>query len=454
MADTAALAHAITDGRVITDPDNMQSYLRDAADLVPVGVPLAVVLAQSTADVVATMRWSDAHNVPVIPRGAGTGLAGGATARQGSVVLSVAGMNAITEINADDHYAVVEPGVINAELDIAAAKVGLMYPPDPGSYQISTIGGNIATNAGGLRCVKYGVTGDYVLGLEVVLADGRVINPGRRTVKGVTGYNITSLIVGSEGTLGIVTAATIKLRPRPPVPPATIVGSFGTLVAAAEAVFAVVRAGIGPSLLEMMDRATLQLINDYQNFGLEDQTNAMLIAQVDGPDAVAAAAAVEKCFLECGADFAVQSSDPAEAEQLLAVRRLAYNGCENAGHVLVEDVGVPRSQLPAMITRIEQIAQRHGVAIPTVAHAGDGNLHPCFIFDRALPEPPPEVWSAADEVFRAALELGGTLTGEHGVGELKRRWTNLELGEDQIDLHHAIKAAFDPKNLLNPGRGF
>lgn len=454
MIDTEILAHLVTDGRVITDSANMQSYLRDAADMVPIGTPLAVVLAKSTADVVATMRWSDANNVPVIARGAGTGLAGGAAAREGSVVLSVAGMNAITELNADDHYAVVEPGVINADLDIAAGKVGLMYPPDPGSNQISTIGGNIATNAGGLRCVKYGVTGDYVLGLEVVLADGRVINPGRRTVKGVTGYNITSLIVGSEGTLGIVTAATIKLRPRPPVPPATIVGSFGTLVAAAEAVFAVVRAGIGPSMLEMMDRATLALINDYQNFGLEEQTNAMLIAQVDGPDAVEAAAAVEQCFLDARADFAAQSSDPAEAQQLLAVRRLAYLGCENAGHVLVEDVGVPRSQLPAMITRIEQIAQRHGVAIPTVAHAGDGNLHPCFIFDRSLTEAPPEVWAAADEVFRAALELGGTLTGEHGVGELKRRWTTLELGQDMIDLHHAIKAAFDPKCLLNPGRGF
>ncbi|WP_433607775.1 FAD-binding oxidoreductase [Prescottella agglutinans] len=450
-----ALADALGSSRLVTDPDVMAAYTRDEAHLAEPGRPLAVLIADSTDDVAAAMKWATAHRVPVVPRGAGSGLAGGATAIDGCLVVSTAAMRRIVELNAADQLAVVQAGVVNADLDRAAAEHGLMYAPDPSSFQISTIGGNIATNAGGLRCVKYGVTRDSVLGLEVVLADGRVLRTGHRTVKGVAGYDLTGLLVGSEGTLGIVTSATVRLRPRPRREPATIVGSFGSLRAAADAVAAVVRAGIGPSLLELIDRATLTAIDEWKRIGLESGTEAMLIAQADGPDADEAAAAIERHFTAAGADFVAVSQDPAESAQLLEIRRLAYPAAERLGQCLVEDVGVPRSRLPEMVESIEEISRRHGVTVMTVAHAGDGNVHPTFVFDRLADGSVPDaVWAAADEVFRRALELGGTLTGEHGVGVLKRRWMALEVGEAGLDIHRAVKAAFDPFGLMNPGKGF
>ncbi|HET8599520.1 MAG TPA: FAD-linked oxidase C-terminal domain-containing protein [Segeticoccus sp.] len=453
--DLEELAARLTGSRLLTDRDVMDGYRRDEAHLVVPGWPCAVLLASSVEDVSAALAWAHAHDVPVVPRGAGTGLAGGATAVDGCLVVSLARMSAIREISAEDQYAVVEAGVVNADLGRAAVEVGLMYAPDPSSYEISTIGGNVATNAGGLRCVKYGVTRDSVLGLEVVLADGRVIHTGRRTVKGVAGLDLTSLFVGSEGALGIVTSATLKLRPQPPVDPVTIVASFPSLRGAAEAVTAVVREGIGPSLLELIDRNTLRAINDWKHLGLDDGTEAMLIAQVDSVDAKERALRVEAAFEGAGADVVAVSSDRTEAAQLLEVRRLAYPAAEQLGQCLVEDVGVPRSRLPQMIEAIEGIGAAHGVTILTVAHAGDGNLHPTFVFDaRPDGEAPPEVWAAADEVFRTALDLDGTLTGEHGVGALKRRWLELEVGPDSLEVQRAIKRALDPKGLLNPGKGF
>jgi len=440
---TSALVSALPDGRVITDPDVADSYARDRT-FVPPGRPLGVVLARSRDDVVATLRWASEHRVPVVPRGAGTGLAGGATAVDGCVVLSLARMTAIRELVPQDEIAVVEPGVITADLDRAAREHGLMYAPDPSSYEISTIGGNLATNAGGLRCVKYGVTRDSVLGLEVVLADGRVLATGRRTMKGVTGYDLTSLFVGSEGTLGVITAATLRLR-RAPREVATIAAEFTSLRDAAAAVSAIIAAGCQPSLLELMDRTTLQAIDDWKNIGLEPSTRAMLIAQAEG-------SAEEMAALCETASFVATSSTPEEAAELIGIRRLAYQAKERLGQCLVEDVCVPRSALPEMITTIEEVAARHGVMIATVAHAGDGNLHPVFVFDRGLAEPPEEVWAAADEVFRAALDLGGTLTGEHGVGVLKKRWLDLETGPVVAELHRGIKQVFDPLNILNPGK--
>lgn len=439
----SALVAALPDGRVLTDPEVTASYAGDRTFLSP-GRPLGVVLARSRDDVVATLRWASAHRVPVVPRGAGTGLAGGATAVDGCVVLSLARMTAIRELSPQDEIAVVEPGVVTADLDRAAREHGLMYAPDPSSYEISTIGGNLATNAGGLRCVKYGVTRDSTLGLEVVLADGRVLDTGRRTMKGVTGYDLTGLFVGSEGTLGVITAATLRLR-RAPREVATVAAEFSSLRDAAAAVSAIIAAGCRPSLLELMDRTTLQAVDDWKNIGLEPSTRAMLIAQVEGPaDDMAAL---------CGnASFVAVSSTPQEAAELIDIRRLAYPAKERLGQCLVEDVCVPRSALPEMITRIEEAAARHGVMIATVAHAGDGNLHPVFVFDRGLAEPPAEVWAAADEVFRAALALGGTLTGEHGVGLLKKRWLGLETGPVVTELHHGIKRVFDPLGILNPGK--
>ncbi|MGC5010429.1 FAD-binding oxidoreductase [Streptosporangium sp. DT93] len=451
MTAISELVAALTPEKVLTDPDVTGSYARDRTFLEP-GSPLAVVLASSRDDVVAVMAWATAHRVPVVPRGAGTGLAGGATAVEGCVVLALHRMTAIRELSPADEIAVVEPGVITADLDRAAREHGLMYAPDPSSYEISTIGGNLATNAGGLRCVKYGVTRDSALGLEVVLADGRVINTGRRTVKGVTGYDLTGLFVGSEGTLGVITAATVRLRRAPAVHPTTIAAEFGSLRDAAASVSAIIAAGCQPSLMEMLDRNTLKAIDDWRHIGLEEATRAMLIGQSDAADGPAVAARMAEICTATGATFVAVSSSPQEAEELIAVRRMAYEAKERLGTCLVEDVCVPRSALPYMIEKIEEIAVAHDVLIATVAHAGDGNLHPVFVFDRSLAEPPPNVWAAADAVFRETLRMGGTLTGEHGVGLMKRRWLALETGPVTEEIHHGIKAVFDPLGILNPGK--
>nr|WP_221475399.1 FAD-linked oxidase C-terminal domain-containing protein [Sphaerisporangium rubeum] len=447
MADLVA---ALPAGRVLTDPDVAGAYARDQTFLPP-GTPLCAVVAESRDDVVTTLRWATEHRVPVVPRGAGTGLAGGATAVEGCVMLSMIRMTAVRELSPADEIAVVEPGVITADLDRAARAHGLMYAPDPSSYEISTIGGNLATNAGGLRCVKYGVTRDSVLGLEVVLPDGRVLATGRRTMKGVTGYDLTGLFVGSEGTLGVITAATLRLRRAPETPPATFAAEFPSLRAAGDAVAAIIAAGCRPSLLELMDRNTLKAIDDWKNIGLEPGVRAMLIGQSDDGVPGAAERMAALCE-ENGATFVAATSSPDEAEELIGVRRLAYQAKERLGTCLVEDVCVPRSALPVMISEIEAAAERHGALISTVAHAGDGNLHPVFIFERGLAEPPPHVWAAADDVFRAALRLGGTLTGEHGVGVLKRRWLDLERGEVSGDVQRGIKNVFDPLGIMNPGK--
>jgi glycolate oxidase len=450
--DVDELVAALPDGRVSTDPDIIDAYRRDQASAVVVGQARCLVSARSTGDVVTTLRWASQHAVPVVPRGGGTGLAGGATAVDGCVIISLARMNAILELDPADELAVAEAGVINADLDRAAAEHGLMYPPDPSSYEISTIGGNLATNAGGLRCVKYGVTRDAVLGLEVVLADGRVLRTGRRTIKGVAGYDLTSLFVGSEGTLGVITSATLRLRPRPAQPPVTVAASFPSFGAAARAVTAIVQARLQPSLLELIDRVTLRALDDWKNLGFGDEVQALLLAQADSDDAARRAEIMQQKCIEHGALLADMSASEAESKQLLDLRRLAFFATERLGATLIEDVCVPRSRLPDMIERIERAADRHGVMIATVAHAGDGNLHPVFVFDRGQEEVPAHVWAAADEVFRAALDLGGTLTGEHGVGTIKRRWLALELGEDSMAVHRSIKTALDPAGILNPGK--
>ena len=451
--DLAELGADLT-GRLLTDPDVVEAYRRDEAHLVAPGMPWGVVLAEDVQDVSTALRFAHRHGIPVVPRGAGSGLSGGAAATDGSLVVCLARMTRVLELSAEDQLAVVEAGVINADLDRAAAEVGLMYAPDPSSFEISTIGGNIATNAGGLRCVKYGVTREAVLGLQVVLADGRVITTGRRTVKGVAGLDLTGLFVGSEGALGIVTSATLRLRPRPVVDPVTVVGSFPSLRAAGDAVAAVTREGIGPSLLELIDRNTLRAVDELKQMGLED-VEAMLIAQADGSDAAEAGARLERAFTAAGADFVATSADRDEAAQLLEVRRLSYPAAERLGRCLVEDVGVPRSRLPEMLGAIERIGREHGVTILTVAHAGDGNIHPTFVVDPTDDgDAPAAVWEAADEVFRTALSLGGTLTGEHGVGVIKRRWLELELGSDVMEVQRSIKQALDPTGILNPGKGF
>ncbi|HEX7106847.1 MAG TPA: FAD-linked oxidase C-terminal domain-containing protein [Acidothermaceae bacterium] len=446
MTALGELVSALPDGRVLSDDEVMDAYRRDEARLVKPGRPLAVVLAREAGDVQAVLRWATAHRVPVVPRGAGTGLSGGATAIDGCVVLSLAKMTSILEVDVDEQLAVVQPGVVNADLQKAVADHGLMYAPDPASFEISTIGGNIATNAGGLRCVKYGVTREAVLGLDVVLADGQLLKTGRRTVKGVAGYDLTSLFVGSEGTLGVITSATVRLTPRPTSDPVTVIGVFDSLPGAGQAVNDVMRTGLRPSLLELMDNATIRAIDDWKHVGLDRDAAAMLLGQFDADNARELAPRMEKAFVGAGATYTAVSSDATEAAELIGIRRMTHWAIERLGPILTEDVGVPRTRLARMLERIEEIAREHEVVIATVGHAGDGNLHPSLVVDND------RAWPAAEAIYQAALELGGTITGEHGIGALKRDWLPAEAGEVGMAVQRSIKAALDPLGILNPGK--
>jgi glycolate oxidase len=370
-------------------------------------------------------------------------------------------MDRVLEIHAADELAVVQPGVVTDDLAAALAPHGLWWPPDPASRAISTVGGNIATNAGGLLCAKYGVTRESVLGLAVVLADGTLIRTGHRTVKGVTGYDLTALLIGSEGTLGIVVEATLKLRRRSADPVVTIGAGFPTVVEAAAAAAAITASGLRPAALELLDAASCAAIDAYLA-DVPDMPSlagrgAFLLVQTDGPAALAESRTAV-ALIEAAGGAAELAPDEAAGERLMQVRRSAHPAYARLGEVLIEDVAVPRTRLPAMFAAIERISATYGLPIPTVAHAGDGNLHPNLVIPPGLPhEPgtyPDVVWAAAEELFRTAMELGGTLTGEHGVGVLKRRWLEDELGPEVTALSRRIKAAFDPQGILNPGKVF
>ncbi|MCC7127745.1 MAG: FAD-binding protein [Microbacteriaceae bacterium] len=411
--------------------------------------PAAVVEVRTAADVQKVLQFANERRIPVVTRGAGTGLAGGATAGNGEIVLSTLRMNRILDLNPDDQTAVVEPGLLNGELNDSLREFGLWYPPDPASRAISTIGGNIATNAGGLLCAQYGVTRESVLALSVVLADGRSLNLGRGTVKGVTGLDLTSLFIGSEGTLGVIVAATLRLRSLPPGPTVTIQAEFDRVDAAARAATDLSRSGLNPASMELMDEISVRLIGKYLKSGPEPRPGARLVVQFDDGAAQSdAARAVD--LLEAGARKVEVSADAASGEDILAFRRAFHPALAANGRVLIEDVAVPRSKLGQMFEEIARIGEKFGLEIPTVAHAADGNLHPNFMIEGE--EIPDSVWEAAGELFRSALALGGTLTGEHGVGLLKRRWLAEELGDDQVSLQKEIKRVFDPRGILNPGK--
>ncbi|OIV36076.1 FAD-binding oxidoreductase [Mangrovactinospora gilvigrisea] len=452
--ELAGLAEALPDGRLVTGAASLEAYRRDRAGLSTAGVPLAAVRARTVADVSAALAWAHERRVPVVPRGAGTGLSGGADTPDGALVVSLADMTAIREIDPADQVAVVEAGVVNAEVSRAAAEFGLFYPPDPSSFEISTIGGNLATNAGGLRCVKYGVTRDSVLGLEAVLADGRVLRTGGRTVKGVAGYDLTRLLVGSEGTLGVITSAVLRLRPRPRGGPATFAAEFPTLEAAGAAVSGIVRVA-RPSLLELLDNMSINLVEDHARMDLDRAAEALVLGQADGPNAAEELAAMVAVCRDAGAASVVETDDPADAELMLGARRKHYEACEARGVPLVDDVAVPRSRIAEMLREIDRVGRESGLLVSTVGHAGDGNLHPTFILRRdAVAEEEPRAWAAAEEICRVALSMGGTVTGEHGVGALKREWVREELGGVGLEVHRAVKAALDPRGILNPGKAF
>jgi glycolate oxidase len=449
--DVIRLLEAELGNRVDVSPDALENARADKSGHAAPGAPLAVVNASSVADVQATLRIASSTGTPVVPRGAGTGLAGGANTGAGEIALSVRGMNRILEVRPDDLLAVVEPGIINAELNDALAAQGLWWAPDPASRAISTVGGNIATGAGGLLCAKYGVVRDAVLGVDLVLADGRLMRLGHRSVKGVTGLDLTSLVIGSEGILGVVVGATLKLRRVIPGELRTIAATFRDVRSASAASAAVTASGLQPAIMELMDAASLAAAHALLGLTPPTPGAAQLTIQTDGPAAIAEADAIGEVLRASGGTVAV-AADRAEGERLLSIRRSMHPAMESLGTALIEDVSVPRSAMPDMFDAIARIERDYGIVIPTVAHAGDGNLHPNFIFDG--PEVPEAVWDAAGELFRAAIDLGGTLTGEHGIGVLKRRWLADELGDDQWRLQREIARVFDPQGILNPGKVF
>jgi glycolate oxidase len=448
----AACDAALDDGDVVTDSDRLASYVRDRSTGSEAGQPFAVVFPRTTQQVSAVLQAAHLERVPVVPRGAGSGLSGGSNAIDGSLILCVERMRDVLNVDTGNGYVETQPGIFNTELREHVAGHGLWYAPDPASKDFCSIGGNINTNAGGLCCVKYGVTRDAVLGLEVVLADGRITRIGRRTVKGVAGYDLTGLMVGSEGTLGVVTMARLRLRPLPP-PAATVVGVFRDVQAAGRAV-AQVMGALTPSMLEIMDRTTVCAVESWQPMGLDTTAGALLIAQSDAPGeaGMREAEAMLEIFERRGAQEAYRSEDLEQAELLLGARRMAIPALEAQGNWLLDDIAVPRTMLAEAMARIEELATKHDVIIGTFGHAGDGNLHPTIVTARGDLDAEIRAMDAFTDILDVALQVGGTVTGEHGIGTLKRVALAEELDDVAIDLHTRLKQAWDPAGILNPGK--
>ena len=433
---------------VLTDPKSLAAARTDRSGKTSDFDPICVVEARSTDDVVAVMKIANQTLTPVVTRGAGSGLAGGAIGSLGEIVLSLAKMNKIIEISTENRWAQVQAGVINQDLNLAAQKLGLWFTPDPASRLWSTVGGNIATNAGGLLCAKYGVTREAVRQLTVVMADGEVMTLGHETVKGVTGLDLVGLMVGSEGTLGVITEAKVSLKPVDPHAVTTLSAKAADITLAARAVQETIRHGLQPSVFELIDETCTRYITEHLEGVVLEKSFNMLIAQTDGAGAELLAEKIAQVWRDLGLEVQVEE----RGEERLSFRRAMLPALEAKGKVLIEDVAVPISKMGEMLQALRDIESQYGILIPTVAHAGDGNLHPNFVYiDEEVPE---HIWNAADAIFRKAILLGGTLTGEHGVGLLKRQWLIDELGQSQTKLQWQIKKVFDPNNILNPGKVF
>jgi glycolate oxidase len=419
-------------------------------------LPDLVVRPVSTEEVQAIIKLANKHLFPVIPRGAGTGLSGGSLPVEGGVVIDLTRMNKILEIDEENLVAVVETGVITYQLQQEVEKIGLFYPPDPASLKTSTIGGNIAECAGGPRAFKYGVTRDYVLGLEVVTPAGQVIRTGGKTVKTVTGYDLTRLYTGSEGTLGIITKAYLRLIPKPEAKK-TLMAVYGKLDEAAHSVTLIIKKGIIPVTLEMMDDRTIQCVENYKHMGLPLDAEAILIIEVDGPRVLLDDQAMEIADLcrSNGAREVKIADTEEEREEIWAARRSVSAAVVQIKPTKIsEDISVPRSAIPETVRRLKEIASRYDLNLVIFGHAGDGNLHPNILCDKNDPDEMKRVEKAIGELFEVAVELGGTLSGEHGIGIMKAPYLKLETGEAGYEVMQNIKKALDPNNILNPGKIF
>ncbi len=435
----------------LDEPEDLATYSYDA--FLPEFMPETVIVPGSTQEISEIMKLANEKIFSVVPRGAGTNISGTAVARKGGIIMAFHRMNKILEVDTDDMCAVVQPGVVNADLQREVGKYGLMYPPDPASMFVSTIGGNVALNAGGPRGAKYGVTRDYLLGLEAVLPTGEIIRTGGKTLKNVTGYDLTRLFCGSEGTLGIITEIIVRLIPLPPAK-ATLQAVFSDLDDAAKTVSAIVASGIVPTTLELIDKVVLDLIQDYGGAEFASGAEALLLIEVDGePSTVKAQAErIEGFCKDRGAIQVDVATDPADAERLWQARRSAFGAVASLRpNCIVEDATVPVRNLPAMIRKIVELSERYRLKIGVLAHAGDGNLHPLIMTDLQDKDEMARVDKALDEMYETALSMGGTLSGEHGIGIAKDRFISKELSPRAIELMKGIKKVFDPNNILNPG---
>lgn len=449
MNAVAMLQEALP-GRVMIDSEELGQYRTDRSGHVAFGTPAAAVHPQSIEEVQTVCRIAYETGTPVVTRGAGSGLAGGGIAGSGEIVLCMESMKDIVEISPVNRLAVVQPGIMNGTLNAELARHGLWWAPDPASKDIATVGGNIAMNAGGLLCAKYGVTREAVLALKVVLADGRLISVGHRTVKGVTGYDMCALMIGSEGTLGIIVECTLKLQPLPKGT-ATIGAFFAGVEQATDAAALITATGLVPAIMELLDRRSLECIGTYTRQDLLARGNSYLLVQCDGPAALEEASKAAEIITAAGAKAQI-TDDPEETARLVNIRRQAFPALESMGTMLVEDVAVPRDRVGDMYRKVLELEDRFEIMIPTACHVGDGNLHPTFVYQgQTVPD---EIWKAANELFVYALELGGTLSGEHGIGLLKRQWLGDELGADLLEIQRQIKTVLDPRNILNPGKMF
>lgn len=441
-------------GRVLTDESDRFSYSFDAS--FGTFLPDAVIQTKNVEEVAELVKFANREKIPVYPRGQSTSLSGGPLPVKGGMVIDLSVMNDLLEIDEEDLVAVVSPGVLTADIHKAAEAKGLMYPPDPSSSHVSTIGGNLAENSGGPRGLKYGVTKDYVIGLEVITPEGEIIRTGGRTVKNVTGYDLTKLIVGSEGTLGIITKAILRLIPKPPASE-TVMAVFDSLVDAGRAISQILTSGILPSKMELMDQASMVAVENYQPSGLPTDAEALILIELDGhPMAVRdEAEQVSQVCKQIGAREVRVPRTKAEKEDVWKARKLVSPAIVRVKPTKIsEDATVPRSKIPEMCRRLQEIKEKYNIHLVVFGHVGDGNLHPNIIADKADKEEMARVEKAVAEIFEAAVQLGGTLSGEHGIGTMKAPFMEMELGAAGLDMMKRIKQAWDPHNIMNPGKIF